>query len=410
MLCLALGCADPASPAPANARSPHPAAAPVEGVETLTEAIDAAWARAPSRRVLAARQEEASARSERAASPLAGSPSLRARYQSDRLGSDRGLTEYEGGVDLPLWWQGQRDAETDLARSVGEAAERSERGRRLLVAGEVREQVWEVALADNAVRLAEEELQTARALERDIERRVSAGELPRADLLLARQDTLARESTLVQARSEAVHARERYARLTGLDRLPRRYEESRATAEVLPPDHPLLGESEAGVREALARLGAARRTGGGNPVLTLASKHQRPETGLPYDHSVEVIVSVPLGLSSQTGAAIAEAGRSVGQAEADHEALRRALEGALDAAGHELAATVQRLTLAREQARLAREGLRLARIAFASGETDLASLLRVQAQAFAGQRAERQLELERLRGVARYNQALGEMP
>lgn len=287
---------------------------------------------------------------------------------------------------------------------------RGDAARRLLVAGEVRERVWAAALAENAVRLAEQELGTARALERDLERRVKAGELARADLLLARQDTLARESALVQTRVEALHALERYARLTGLAALPRQREETRAAGEALPPDHPLLAASESGVAEALARMGTARKASGGNPTLSLGVKRQRGDGRTPFDNSVEVAVSVPIGLSSQRRPAVAEAGRALGQTEADHQLLVRELEGTLDAAGHELAATEERLVLARSQAALAEDALRLARVAFAAGEFDLVALLRAQAQGFAAQRARQQLEIERLLGVARYNQAMGVMP
>ena len=388
--------------------TPHGGTGPAPA--TLAEAVEAAWARTPERRVLDARQEEADARAERSRSLLSGNPAVRARYQTDEAGSGEGLREYEGGLDLPLWRPGQRGAEADLARVSAEAVTRSDAGRRLLVAGEVRERVWAAALAENAVRLAEQELATARALERDLERRVKAGELARADLLLVRQDTLARESALVQARAEALHALERYARLTGLAALPRHREETPLAGDALPASHPLLAESASGVAEALARMGVARRASGGNPTLSLGVKRQRGDGRTPFDNSVEVAVSVPIGLSSHSRPAVAEAGRALGQTEADHALMVRELEGALDAAGHELAATEERLVLARSQAALAEDALRLARVAFAAGESDLVALLRAQAQAFAAQRARQQLEIERLLGIARYNQAMGVMP
>ena len=377
---------------------------------TLADAVTAAWARYPRQQVLNTRQEEAQALAERARSLIAGQPDVFGRYQTDQVGSQDGLEEMELNLSLPVWRSGQRGAEASVAQATADAVSQSGRAFRLLVAGEVRERVWEAALADNAVQLAEQELATARALQKDLDRRVAAGELPRADLLLARQDTLARESALVQARAEALHARERYTRLTGLEQLPEQRAETRVDRDEIPPDHPLLAESEAGVSEALTRLAVARYNAGGTPILMLGAKRQRSDDRTPYDNSVQVGVTVPLELSAHSRPAVAGAARVVSEAEAGREALRRELDGALHEVWHELEATEEQLALAREQARVAQETLRLARIAFASGEDDLVSLLRAQGQAFATQRAERRLEFERLLGIARYNQALGELP
>jgi outer membrane protein TolC len=377
---------------------------------TLSAAVEAAWARYPRQKVLAARQEEADALADRAHSPVAGQPDVYARYQTDEAGSRDGLQEMELNLNLPVWRSGQRGAEASVAQASANAVSQSGRASMLVVAGEVRERVWEAALADNAAQLAEQALATARSLQKDLERQVAAGEASRADLLLARQEALARESALVQARAEALHARERYTRLTGLAELPAQRAETRVDRDEVPPDHPLLAESEAGVSEALTRLAAARYTAAGTPVVMLGAKRQRSDELTPYDNSVQVGVSVPIELTSQSRPAVAGAARLVGDAEASRETLLRELEGALDQARHELAATEERLVLAGEQARLARETLRLTRIAFQSGESDLVSLLRAQGQALAAERAQRQLELERLLGIARYNQALGELP
>lgn len=100
--------ADP-SLAPHGGTGPAPA--------TLAEAVEAAWARAPERRVLGARQEEAAARAERSRSLLSGNPAVRARYQTDEAGSGDGLRELEGGLDLPLWLPGQRAGRRPTSRA-----------------------------------------------------------------------------------------------------------------------------------------------------------------------------------------------------------------------------------------------------------------------------------------------------
>jgi hypothetical protein len=56
----------------------------------------------------------------------------------------------------------------------------------LTVVCKVRDAVWEVAFLRNEAQLARKEWETARALRRDVKKRVAAGELAQTDLVLAR--------------------------------------------------------------------------------------------------------------------------------------------------------------------------------------------------------------------------------
>jgi cobalt-zinc-cadmium efflux system outer membrane protein len=123
-----------------------------------------------------------------------------------------------------------------------------------------------------------------------------------------------------------------------------------------------------------------------------------------------VAVRIPFDIGPATKPEVAAAGRALAEADASRLRLQRQLEAELRTAGRELGAIERRLVPVREQRRIAADNLRLARRAFQLGESDLVSLQRVQASAFAAERAEEQLKILRQRAIAKYNQAAGVLP
>ncbi len=79
-------------------------------------------------------------------------------------------------------------------------------------------------------------------------------------------------------------------------------------------------------------------------------------------------------------------------------------------AEHNLAVSRAEFNIAAKQNEIARESLRLAQKAFLLGETDLVSLLRVQAQTFEAERAFVTRQVQVQWDVARYNQTVGVLP
>lgn len=377
---------------------------------SLHEAVQAAYERSPTRQVLAARVQEVASLARRADSWIADSPALALRYQSDAVGSDDGLREYEAGVDLPMWRWGERDANRAIARFEGDALGHSELALRLAVAGAVRDGIWELALRQNNYELARREWQAALRLEQDISKRVELGELAKTDGMLARTETLRRQSTALLAEAELAHARDQYRALTGLERLPSDPSEVVSARDAIDPEHPALAEAAAEVRAAQARIRAVRAGAGGKPQLLLGGKRERGLAEDDYIDSLGVSFTLPIGTNAHTGVQRAEAARALAEAQARYDDLQRKLRIRLHEAQHSLAAAGAALTLAGEQNGLAQENLRLARIAFSLGEIDLVELLSVQSLAFTAERNRRELTIMREHAVARYNQAVGVLP
>lgn len=380
------------------------------GPATLAEVVEATVNRFPQQQVLQARGAEVSAIEEKARSLIAGPPSVYGLYRSDALGSDQGLREFEADLEVPLWRPGERGAAARVGEVQRNGLEQSRAAMGLEVAGQVREAIWEVTFARNELQLAKKEWETALALEKDVEKRAAAGEMAKTDLLLAREETLRKETAHLTAKAEVEHSTIRYRTLTGFEQLPQRAEETRSTVKEITGNHPLLSESNGKVEEARARVNLSMRSAGGNPDLLVGAKRERGSAADDYDNSVQIAVRVPLNLGPHSKPDVAAANRGLAEADADRASLLRRLENELHTAGHELETTEQRLRLAQEQNKIARENLRLARVAFSAGEADLVSLQRVQGLAFAAERAEQQLRILRQRAIARYNQAAGVLP
>jgi len=411
VLALLLTAGPPAQAAPLPVPAPDGGAplASQHPALTLAQAVRLAIARDPRGQIWNARGQEADALGRQAGSPLAGNPALSLRHQTDRWGSRIGLREWEAGVELPLWRPGQRQARQDLAQSSAGYATAGREALALEVAGRVREAVWNVAMARNELAMAEQEWRLSRELEHTVERRVSLGDLARSDLVLAREETLRRQETTLTAQAEVAHARRRYLMLTGLEAVPTAAEQ-RAPASEIEDSHPLLAERLAQLQRAEYAATVARRERADSPQLLLGARQERGSFTDSAVNSVGVTLRLPIGIASQSAPRIAAAEVAVAEARSRLEQQRRDLGARLHEAEHSLDVIGKRLVLARQQESLAKENLRMARLAFASGESDLTSLLRVQALAFAAERNLTGLNISQQRAVARYNQTVGARP
>jgi outer membrane protein TolC len=385
----------------------------VSAAATLGEAVRSVLALAGQAQRVDAERALGAALRRQGQGLLADDPALRLKLLSDRATGDHGTYELEGMVDLPLLLPGQRSARLALADRTTVAADALQRRLHWETAGLVRDAVWEAALAEAGLRQAEAALGSAQALEATVARREAAGELAELDLLLARQETLARQSDLDAARAAQAEAMAAYRALTGLAELPVPLAEP-APALVdepsVPPAHPLLASLEQTVAQARAeraRVDADRR---GTPVLSLGAKHERADRSAPEDDALQIEVSLPFGLERIAAPALARAERDYTEQLAELQQARRRLARDVATARVAVAGAAQRLTSARERAEVTERSLKLARRAFDLGEADLAALLRAEERARDARLSLALRELEQGRALSRLNQALGVLP
>lgn len=375
-----------------------------------TSLIEIALAAYPARGEVAARAAEAEAWHRRGRQWLAAAPALYFSYLTDRPRDDWGQKQYDTGVELPLWRLGQRSAVQAVAASAGAESGAAAAALRLEVTGLLRGALWDIAAATHSVAAAREAVTVAAELLRVVERRNARGDLPRADVLLARAALLEREQAVVAAEAELVDAERGYRSLTGLDTRPATFAEAPSPGDELTPRHPLIALAEAGVVRAEASLDLAERDVRG-PLTLAVGPHREvdPFTTVPRD-SLIVELRLPVGGKSYGATHTASAARAVAAAESAHGQLVRRLDLDLHEAEHALGVLDRTAALAAERDSLATEQLRMAQTAFGQGEIELRELLRVQDATLAAHREVERLATERQRTVAALNQALGVTP
>jgi outer membrane protein, heavy metal efflux system len=377
---------------------------------TLPAAVDKALEAYPGAGVLTARAAEAAAWADRGGSWLASRPSLMLRYQTDRFGSDDGLTEYEVGIDLPLWAVGGRSAVRDYAAALGGESESSAAGLRWEVAGQVRIALWQIALAENDHELAEQALATAEKLAVIVARRFELGDVAEADVLLARTAVLERRNALVASEAALLDAERNWRILTGLDRRPGFAAEALSERTSIVNDHPALALAAAAVARAEAELRVAEKAGSAGPSLLVGTRREQPAFGTELDNSIGVTMLVPFGGSAHLNTAITAAARTAAAVRAERDRQARELQLALHEAAHGLNVMHANLANAEEHLELATRQQAMAELAYEKGEMDLIDLLNLQSAAVAARREVSRNMLDEKRQIAYYNQAVGKLP
>jgi cobalt-zinc-cadmium efflux system outer membrane protein len=380
------------------------------GAPTLAEAVSEAFARYPEAELVQAIRQQSEAIQQQASSLLAAEPAVMVRHENDAVGDDKGYRQWEGGLEMPLWLPGQRHRRGRVAEVTQEEADATARLQRWKVAGEVRDLLWSLSVAEAELELARQALQSAKALEQDVARRVDAGELARMDLLLAQKETLAREIDRTEAASRRRTLLLQYQTITGLSELPVDLREQAPAHAALADGHPELAARRVIAERSRAERDQVRGERRGSPVLTVGGKSERPESGLSYDNALVAEISLPLGTRAHAAPRIAAAERNLAEASAAVARARLELEKDLIEALNARRQAAQTLKLAERQQQLAVEGLRLARRAFELGENSLFMVLEARRQALDAVHSRRVSELELGRAVARLNQTLGVIP
>ncbi|MCX7197165.1 MAG: TolC family protein, partial [Proteobacteria bacterium] len=201
------------------------------GEGTLRAAVDRAARLDPSVRTLGARAGEIDASQAAAQALFPAPPTAGASLRRDRPDRDLGLNELEFEVGLPLWLPGQRALRQRLAGDEGMERDAALADARLQVAGRVRESLWALAYARLDESAARRRIATAERLTADVERRVAAGVLARADLLLARTEAAGARSQLIEAASRVEQGMHAWRALTGDSALPASFVETAVTGE-----------------------------------------------------------------------------------------------------------------------------------------------------------------------------------
>lgn len=397
-LCLTIGCA---------VWLVAPASLSAQGLE---QAFERAWSLDPLAASLDARAAEAAARAEVASGATPGPAAASFGVLSDRMNRNDGAQKWEVELGVPLWLPGQQAARQSYARSTIDEVEAQRAALRLSIAGETRSRWWALAAARSARELALRRAATAATLEADVLRRVAAGELARTDANLAGNERLAADSDVIDAQVAVLGAEANFRALTGIDAPAVLAAESPVPSPTMPDRHPRLLAATAAAEVARAALLVAARSNREAPTVAVRLERDRATAAEPLSSAIGLRVTIPFSsgprLREQTAAAIASASR----ADAELALTRARIAIDVERARTALEAADRQLDTARRRQALTVDNLRLTEKAFALGEADLTTLLRVRAAALEAESLGLRQRVTRDEARSQLHQSLGLLP
>ena len=377
--------------------------------QTLSHALEAAWARSPEAAALSARQAEAQARLDQARGLLAGPARVSISHLNDRLTQNIGYRDWEVELAAPLWLPGQKQRRESLAEKVVAALEARTASQKLQLAAQLRDTWWRLAAARDSATLAQQQLDTAKALESEVLKRFQTGELARIDANLATTERLAAAGTLLDAEGNLQQAQLTYRALTGVD-APAELPDEPMLPQNVPPLHPQVREKQTFMQLAEARLALSDASRREAPELALRWTSQRNDAMAPNDQAVGIKLTIPLSSDGRVREDGATARAELAQAEAELDLAQLRTQQELVSAQRDLANAQRQLSLAQERRALTADNLELAQRAFTLGETGLPALLRARADAHAAKAWIQQQETARALAQSRWLQAQGVLP
>jgi cobalt-zinc-cadmium efflux system outer membrane protein len=373
---------------------------------SLREAFEHAWR--PN-------AEQYSAKAEQYAAQLAASrawtpapPSLGLFGTTDQLNSNLGRREWEAELSTPLWLPGQREQAGAVASAdQGAFAQRSALARWQL-AGQLRETWWALRFAQSAVTSANQAVDGAEQLAKDISRRVKAGDLSPLDANRAKFSLQQAKKDRSQAQLQLARAEQEFALISRNGPLPDRAE----TLQQAPASehNPLLSSVAAELRSAQERLQQALGDSRSAPDLSLTYTSERDDFDAVYRDRVKLGITIPFGSEARNRPLVSAANADWIAAQTLLTAERQRSASAVVTAQIELRQSREAEQFAREQNTLAIEQAGWVSKGFALGQFELSALLRSQQEM---QAAAAELALSRLtieRAISRVNQAAGVLP
>lgn len=375
----------------------------------LHDVLEITFMRNPIQTTLQSRDSVVSAKNLMAKALLPSTPAINVAHQNDVLGSGRGEREWQAELELPVWLPNQRNNRIKVADAMQSNVSAGRESLKLQVAGLLRDALWDVALNENSHALAMSKYELASKLQQDVEKRYKAGEMAKTDAMLAQQETLRAEKEQLRAEAELMHARHRYYLLTGLREIPANFEEVQSALEDYSQSS-IWTEAQSKVGLAETERSLAQVESRENLQLLVNLSSTKGAFDNLSNESVGVKIRIPFGGESRAAPIKAAAELGVGQALTERETMRNALETMMHEAEHNLNVSRAELDIVTKQFDIAKKSSELAQKAFQLGETDLVSLIRIQAQTYEAERAYTTRKIQVQWDIARYNQAVGVLP
>lgn len=325
-----------------------------------------------------------------------------------RRANEIGRNEIEPGMSFPIWLPGQREAQRRVLLREQAFLNADLRLERLRLAGQVREVAWAFKSAATQLRLKQVQLDSARALETDVKRRVMAGDLAPVDLSLAHADTLAAEAALLDTQALLASATQELKRLTGIVEIGSLSETPIRLTELAV--HPALQVAREAVATGQSQLELAMHTRRDSPTISAAARFDREFVGAPYRNTFRIGINFPLDTDARNAPRLAAATATLTASEVALQQRERELDAEVERARIVLTKTQAMAQTQSARALAAKQVQQAIEKAFHAGERSLAELLRVRSMAFEAELAHQAAVNQVGLSQARLHQALGLEP
>lgn len=394
---------------------------PQRAANVFAQHIDMAIGLDAQTKGLVSQRQAAASRYATVGSLTPGSPYIAGSARRNSAGSFQNLSdptepnrnrvrEAELEIGMPLWLPGQRGALRDtVTSSVNEFSQRLDL-RRLEVAGRIRDAWWQAQRTAREAAIARERVETAKEIEQDISRQTQLGDVAPPDALLARSETLAAQTELIQAEAAALAARQTYRIIVGADPPSGALEAATMSGDI--GGHPAIRVANAALERAEAQARLVRATFIDNPEVGLFGRRETSAQGFTRADSTTLgfRFRMPLPTAGRNEPRAAEATAEVIRTQAELTQLSRVIaaevaiaRGSAVAARKAESSAAARFSVANQQYEIARKSIRL-------GEISAVDLFRVRQLRLDAQRSYVAAQVESGLALSRLNQARGLAP
>ncbi|BDR09408.1 TolC family protein [Comamonas thiooxydans] len=378
---------------------------------TLASAVEAAWSRAVASAEAAGISRQAIAEQKASSTLWAAPPSVELSHRNDRLQNNNGVRETEVALAVPIWLPGQKSAKQLAADSLSSLSLAAEAEGKLRIAEIVRELHWQIAELQASQTLSKQQTSIFAAIASDVDKRVKAGDLAKADALAAQGELLSAQAAESQAETQLNAAKRQWTALTGLAQTP---DATLSNVESASPrkldKHPEILRVEQQVDLAQKRLNLVLKSNRSAPELITKLRQDLPGRSQGSAYSLGLAVRIPFGTDDRNAPLQAAAWTELEVAQSKEQVLRAQLSARMESAKAAAQASQLQLQKGSEKATLLNERAKLIRASFNAGETSLPELLRAASAAaqadYSAARQEAAFGLAR----ARLQQAYGQLP
>lgn len=384
---------------------PHWAIA--EDVVTLHSLTDYVYQHAPQRLAEASLQQISDAQRSQANTIFADSATFRLNHFNDTIGSDNGFQEWESALEMPLWLPGQKRQQSNLSLHQAAQLPYYQQALRLHASAQVRQQVWQVMQAAAAFKQAELRHQQAKQLQQSMEQGIAEGLFTNTDILLSDSHVAAMHVQEVATKAYLQQQLNQYHFLTGQMQLPEQVEEPLSPIQTVGEDHPLLAQSGQQIATLRSEMENARYAQLQHPTVSIGIKRERWQFGEAFNNSLGLGFSVPLGNNTRNQPAIANANRSLADAEIERQQLKRHLALTLLAQRDTLRSQQHQQLLLKQQYAIRSAFLATQHESLQNGGIDLYNYINMQDETFSTREEIQLLEIRMQQQIAEINQTLG---